>query len=271
MSRHVGFGVCARRAAASPIGAPIFESETQRGGDVEEERRFASTGLRGTPLCYTRGLTYIARRFPSVALPYECDLGAHWTNVRASMQDVHVGNGFEERVREAARGAPIVPWVLAFRTESGEHHGNALLLLRREGRRPLLHRYEPRGARHTSYSHERLDALLRAWAHREFDADFAGPTDFQRSTGPQSLEVVEAASRRALPDVGTCALWSLFFVHCFATRFEDGGGAADAADAAAVSDWIDDRFADEFDVSMCIQAYGKLIEAEVPDVDACGI
>lgn len=276
---HVGFGVCAEVPAGDATGGaiaagdaegaigalPIFES---RGGGGSDLQRFSATGLRGTPLCYTRGLAYIAARFPTVALPYDCDLGIHWTDIGAQMDAVRARDGnFAARVASALRAAPLVPWVLAFRTERGEHHGNTLLLVRAP--RPLLLRYEPRGSRYTSYSHERLDAVLRRWARDALGADYAGPTDFQRHTGPQSLEVVEAASRAALPDVGTCALWSLFFAHCYATRFEEGADAL--AVAQDVSDWIDDRFSDEFDVSMCIQAYGKLIEAEVADVAACDI
>lgn len=111
--------------------------------------------------------------------------------------------------------ARFTAWVLAFRTRTGEVHGNALVwdrMGRGEGR-PSLIRYEPRGTHPTTYDHGVLDAVLTRFA-KDHGGTYVSPFAYQRVLGCQALEVHQAMDGMAsLPSHGPCVTWSLFLIH----------------------------------------------------------
>lgn len=117
-------------------------------------------------------------------------------------------------------GAPparFIGWILAFRCEDGEVHGNAVLLDRRNQR---LVRFEPRGARlttRTNYEARVLDRLLDEFARRRLcpPASYLRPAAYQTDVGGQTAEVIQSPLGDAtLPHTGPCVSWSLLFIHC---------------------------------------------------------
>lgn len=110
-----------------------------------------------------------------------------------------------------------LPWTM---------HANAMVLDRE---RRTVTRFEPQGLSTLLYSLDSVDAALTAWVDtlpRHRDAPpwtYVAPKCFQAWDGPQMLETIElhrlhqspltGGVRLTAPERGTCAVWSLLFIH----------------------------------------------------------
>lgn len=198
-----------------------------------DARPFVEAHFTGTPLTAWTALAHISSLFgPSrLQVPVRCDspdatthamwvsaASDTWTAPRAAPRIVCAAPLLPAINTCRSRGTParFAAWILAFRCEDGEVHGNAMLLDREKR---LLVRFEPRGARtrsRTNYDAPILDALLTEFARTELcpPATYLAPREYQVEVGNQTTEVLQSPlGEETLPRAGPCVAWSLLFIH----------------------------------------------------------